>query len=412
MFYFRKMTVFLLLGVGLVLVSCSKNPSESGKPDIPQNLGETEKALAESGNAFAFNLLEVINAGEENNNLFISPLSISYALGMAYNGAAGDTRDSIAAVLQVLGMESEEFNQSYYNLMSFLIGVDSQVQMSIANSMWPRMGFILLEDFVSTNQKYFAAEIEPLDFDDPEAADIINRWVAEKTNDKIESIVTPPISPETILFLINAVYFKGTWTFRFDPEYTQEAPFYAYNGSEVSCQMMSQKCSLDVFLGDDFVMAEIPYNLGAFNMTVLLPNPGVDINEFVGRINCDNWKSWQGQLSLNEVNLWMPRFQVETEYSLEKPLSDLGMGIAFLPYTADFSGITGNRDIYISRVKHKGFIEVNEEGTEAAAVTSIEFGNTSDGPQMTIIRLNRPFVYIIHEVNSGAILFMGKLMEP
>jgi len=285
------------------------------------------------------------------------------------------------------------------------------VIMQIANSIWYRQDFSVRDAFLQVNKYYFSAEVAPLDFNDPGAVITINEWVSENTRGKIQEIVAAPIDPLTMLFLINAVYFKGTWTYQFDKSKTVDGQFTCGDGSVVSCKMMSQKEEYPYFGNEELQAVDLPYGDGKFNMAVFVPTHISDISNLMANFTQENWKGWTGSFSRQAVNLYMPQFKVEAEYNLNQILSALGMRIAFDPDMADFSHINDSVKLYISKVKHKTFVEVNEEGTEAAAVTSIEIGTTS-GPMEAVVRLDRPFIFVIHENHSGSILFMGILMKP
>lgn len=403
---------FFAFLASFAFLQCSNKPVEPDEPDEPRELTGTEKTLAESSNKFAFKLFREINSEENDKSLFISPLSVSYALGMAYNGAAGDTREAIQSTLELSGLTLEEVNSSYKSLTEFLTGLDPEVAFLIANSIWYRLGFEVKDEFINLNKTYFAAEVAGLDFNDPEAAGTINAWVSENTRDKIDKIVESPIDPYTMLFLINAVYFKGTWTYEFDKELTTDAPFFLIDGSTAPCRMMHQKSEFSYFANDDVQMITLPYGSERFSMAILLPAQEININDFAADLDEESWNSWLGSLSEHEVNLSMPKFKLEYEMSLNSVLATLGMEIAFAPFQADFTNINETPGLYISKVKHKSFVEVNEEGTEAAAVTSIEIGIVSVPPNEIFMRINRPFLFVIYENQANTILFMGKILQP
>ncbi|MCK4715303.1 MAG: serpin family protein, partial [Candidatus Marinimicrobia bacterium] len=303
----------------------------------------------------------------------------------------------------------QEINESYQSLIELLTELDPKVIFDIANSIWYREGFPVENDFLTTNQTYFDAIVEALDFNRSDAADIINAWVNENTNGKIKEIVNDPINPLTVMFLINAIYFKGTWTYEFDEENTSDDIFYLPDGSEKECKMMSHQCDHNYFENEQFQAIDLPYGDAGFSMTILLPKPEVNIDSLIAQMNNETWNSWLGSFSEQEVNFYLPKFKLEYEISLNGILSALGMSIAFDPNRADFTKINSDGSLYISEVKHKTFVKVNEEGTEAAAVTSVEIRLTSVGITMYI---NRPFVFAIRENHSGTILFIGKITQP
>jgi len=375
-----------------------------------------EQQLVESGNTFGFELFKEVVEQDGDKNIFISPLSVSMALGMTLNGADGDTYDAMKQTLELAGLTEEEINKSYESLIELLRGLDPEVIFQIANSIWYRQGFAAKQAFLDVCQSYFDAEVAELDFSDPAAVDTINNWVDENTNGKIEEIVDSPIDPLTVMFLINAIYFKGTWKYEFDEQNTQSAPFYLPDESDVQCQMMEQKAEFDYYQNDDFQAIDLPYGNGKYSMTVLLPTQDKDIDELISELNDGNWNEWTGNLAEEEVKLYLPKFTLEYELELNDVLKALGMEVAFDDVEADFGRMYDTdqveENLYIAKVKHKTFVEVNEEGTEAAAVTSVEMRFESVGPSGTIMRVNRPFIFAIRENHSGSILFAGKIINP
>ncbi|HCK99713.1 MAG TPA: proteinase inhibitor I4 serpin, partial [Candidatus Marinimicrobia bacterium] len=407
--------ISIIIIISLISINCSdifKNPDTDNKLGIIRNLTYSEVELKESSNQFGLKLFGKIVETEQDKNIFISPLSISMALGMTYNGAAGATLEAMHETLEYGDLTIQEVNESYQSLIELLTELDPEVIFDIANSIWYREGFPVENDFLTTNQDYFDAVVRALDFNRSDAVDIINAWVDENTNGKIEEIVDSPIDPLTIMFLINAIYFKGTWTYEFKEENTVTEPFTLADGSIADCQMMSHKCDHNYFENEQFQAIDLPYGDAGFSMTILLPKPEVNIDSLTAQLNNETWNSWLGSFSEREVNLFLPKFKLEYEILLNDILSALGMSIAFDPGQADFTKINTNGNLYISKVKHKTFVKVNEEGTEAAAVTSVEISRTSVGETGIIMRVNHPFIFAIRENHSGTILFIGKIVEP
>lgn len=407
----QKLLIFLIVAtICIMSINCSDS-STNPNADIVRNLTTAEVKLTESDNKFGLKLFGKIVETEQDKNIFISPLSVSMALGMIYNGADSTTLEAMHETLEYGDLTIQEVNESYRSLIELLTELDPKVIFDIANSIWYREGFPVENDFLTTNQDYFDAVVRALDFSSDDAADIINAWVNENTNGKIEKIVDKPIDPLTVMFLINAIYFKGTWTYEFDEENTTDDIFYLPDGSEKGCKMMSHQCDHNYFENEQFQAIDLPYGDAGFSMTILLPKPEVSTDSLIAQMNNDTWNSWLGSFSEQEVNLFLPKFKLEYEISLNDILSALGMSIAFEPGRADFTKINSDGNLYISEVKHKTFIDVNEEGTEAAAVTSVEIGRTSIGSGITM-HINRPFVFAIRENHSGTILFIGKIVEP
>ena len=411
------------------VLACSDDPVEPGPaepavpetpqpPDpaptdsiiIPPRSASAEADVLEKSNVFAWKLLAATMAADPQANVLVSPLSASMALGMALNGAGGTTYDQMQATLGFEGSPLDTINLGYHGLMAHLPAADSAVSTQIANSAWHRDGFALEQDFLNAVRAFFDAEIAGLDFSNPAAADTINQWVSEKTGGRIEEIVEPPIDNLTMLFLINAIYFKGPWKYEFDPEKTQDAPFHIAEGESQSMPMMDLTAEFPYGYSGDLQIVELPFGEGAFAMTILVPGGKSTIDAEIESIDMARWQGMLDSLSAREVRVVLPRFRVEYDRSLKEVLQSLGMTDAFLPGVADFTGISGSSPpLYISEVKQKTFVEVAEEGAEGAAATSVEVGVTSLPPQVIA---SRPFAYLIREGESGAILFAGVLRRP
>ena len=409
---FNRLGPFLLPLLAIFLCSCSDNPTSP--PSASFDLTNAEKTLIESDNKFGLKLFREINATQGDVNIFVSPLSISMALGMTLNGADGSTLEAMEQTLELSGLTLEEINESYRHLIDLLTQLDPLVQFDIANSIWYREDFQEPEaEFLANCGDYFDALVTRLNFTDPNAAATINAWVDENTNGKIKQIVQAPINPLTVMFLINAIYFKGMWKYQFDENLTQDDSFFLSDGSEISCNMMAQNARHKYCINDRFQSVDMPYGDGAFTMTVFLPRLDVDLDAFIATMEPDSLERWLQNLSGDSVDVYLPRFTLEYELSLNDALTALGMAIAFSPSGADFSKMYEDADIYISAVRHKTFVKVNEEGTEAAAVTSVVEGTTSgDDTFPPVFYANRPFVFMIRENESGTILFIGKIMDP
>jgi serine protease inhibitor len=325
---------------------------------------------------------------------------------MAYNGAAGSTKLAMATTLEVAGLTDEEINEAYQGLMKLLTDLDPQVRFQIANSIWYRQGLQVEQDFIDVNQRYFDAEVRSVDFNSADATWTINTWVADKTNGNIDKIIDD-IPVDVVLYLINAIYFKGTWTSQFDPDDTYDGRFTREDGSEVPCMLMYIKSDFNVFTNEIVTAVDLPYGKGDFSMTVLLPNRGSEIPDVIDGLTNETWDAWTSEFSETETSIILPKFKVEYEKSLNNVLKALGMEIAFTP-EADFTEIRRMGGLSIDEVQHKTFVEVNEEGTEAAAVTSVDFFESFP----STISLTRPFVYVIRDRHSGTILFLGTMMDP
>jgi serpin B len=292
------------------------------------------------------------------------------------------------------------------------MNVDPGVIFEIANSIWYRQDFTIRTEFLETNRTYFDATILPMDFSDPGTITSINNWVGDKTHDKIEKIIDE-INPMTLMFLINAIYFKGTWKYEFEKDQTIIKPFYLLNGSGIDCNMMHIEGDFNYYSDNDVQIIDLPYGDGYFNMTVMLPREANKIDEFIHNLNPIQWQYYLSNLDTSGVNLELPKFKLEYKIVLNQILKNLGMGVAFSPAEADFSRIVESMQLFISKVLHKTFVQVDEEGTEAAAVTVVEIKYTSIGPPTgKLMRVDHPFIFVIREKQSGTILFMGKVLEP
>ena len=400
--------IFLLICVGFIFSSCDKSPTDPGNEDV-RDLTPVEKNIVESDNIFGLKLFQNLVNDEKDKNVFISPLSVSMALGMTLNGADSETKQAMQQTLEVAGLTDEQINQSYQSLMELLTGLDPKVQFQIANSIWYRSTFSVEQPFIDVNKQYFDAQVSGLDFNDPSSVNVINSWVNDNTNAKIDKIIDQ-INPMTVMFLINAIYFKGTWTYQFEEENTVESPFYLPDNSEKMCHLMKIAGTFNYFSNDKLKAVDLPYGDKEFSMTLILPQENHEIDDIIGELNNTNWNSWIGQFGESDGEIFLPRFKLEYEKTLNDVLAQLGMGIAFTGQ-ADFTRINKGGNLFISEVKHKSFVEVNEEGTEAAAVTSVEVSLTSVGSGF-IFRADRPFVFVIREKNSGSILFIGKIVDP
>jgi len=365
--------------------------------------------IVKSINRFAFDIFKEAASSENDTNVLVSPYSISSALGMTFNGAGGATKDSIAGTLRYDDMPIKVINSSYKNLDQQIKSINSMISIETANSIWYADNFEVKQDFLDINREYFGADILSADFADPKVCDQINGWIEGKTNGKIRDMLDCPIEPDVIMYIINAIYFKGVWKYQFDSTKTMEMPFYLADGSRSDCDMMKQRNEYLYQANADFQALEIPYADGRFGMSVFLPAHGKSVDKFIAGLTYENWNKWQSDFAKDSITLWLPKFRVNYNILLNDALIALGMRNAF-GGNADFSGISESARIFISRVLHNTFIQVDEQGTEAAAATVVEF---KKGPgQKNKMVVNRPFVYVIHDNGTGAILFIGKIDKP
>lgn len=396
-----------------VLAGCSlfSGPDHAPAPTepltaLPRALSAAEQRVVAGSNAFAFGLLREVARGDPGGSVFLSPISASLALGMTATGARGETLDGMRAALGFPGASLDEIDPAYHDLMALVLGLDGGVDVRLANSIWTRQGFPFLPSFTDAVQRWFDAQVTALDFNDPSAPGTINAWVSKGTGGKIPTIVDGPIGSEIVMYLINATYFKASWRERFDPARTAPATFHRGDGGTQSVPMMHRSGDVSYFDAGDATGVELPYGRGAFVMDVVLPATGT-VGELVASLDSARWARWLAGLHSAQVDLGLPRFRLTNDRLLNDPLIALGMRVAFTPNVADFTGMSpAGKQLYISKVKQKTYADVNEEGTEAAAVTSVEIGVTAV-PQRISFVADRPFLVAIRERLSGTILFVG-----
>ncbi|MFN8208129.1 MAG: serpin family protein [Bacteroidales bacterium] len=402
----------LLPGIlAILLFSCKDEPVKPEMKNIV--LTPVQKSMLSAGNEFAFHLLQQVNNGEKaKDQFFISPYSAAEALSMTLNGAAGATSDSMVMVLGYSGMDSATINGYCKTLRTTLLSVDPKVKLAIANSIWYQQDFYVLPDFIQTNASYFDAVVQELNFFDPGAKDIINAWIETKTNGRIEDMIKE-IEPDIVMFLINALWFKGEWSSRFETGNTKQENFYPFPGASFETPMMHQKQTYNYFANNLVQIAELPYGRGNFAMTILLPADGKTVDDVIAELSPENWDSWIHSLSEQKLVLTLPKLKFEYELKMNDALKALGMGIAFCEGCADFTRINPDGGLYISYVQQNTFLEVNEAGSEAAAATVVAVGKTSAGPDEEIsFVVNKPYLFMITERSTGAILFSGRINKP
>ena len=405
----------LFCSVLLLCVGCDEfRPDMFDKKEAKPEIGPVDGSVVTANTKLGFSLFNEIRKTEQDKNIFISPFSISVALAMTLNGAAGETKQAMTNTLQLHGLDSESINTGYAGLRQTLLTSDPKVTLTIANSLWARQGFSFKPDFLQRNTQFFGAEISTLDFDNSSASKTINQWVDTNTNGKIQKIVGDQIDPITVLFLINAIYFKGTWQKEFDPSKTREGPFHLANGDEKQVPMMRQQRWYPYYREENFQAISLAYGDGQMSMYIFLPDRESDLNIFLENLNAESWENWMSQFHEQDVSLVMPKFKLEYGKTLNHPLKALGMGVAFDPELADFSRMASLEfgNLYIEKVVHKTFVEVNEEGTEAAAATSVEVGVKSVPPPPISFSVDRPFFFAIRDNETKTVLFMGIVVEP
>ena len=404
---FSLLSVILLLLL-ITLTQCTDGPTIPGENENVRTLSKTEEGIVSSSAVFGFNLIKKISQTQKDENIVVSPLSVSTSFGMVLNGADGETYDQIKSVLGLNPFVQDDINKSYQSLENMLKGIDNKVEFSSANSVWYANGFNVESDFLDMTKKYFNAEVTEADFSDPATLDMINDWVKRSTNDKIEKIIER-INRDVVMYVINAIYFKGTWKYQFDKNATRDDFFHVTPNQSVPCKMMAQKQKFYYFSGTDYQAIKLPYGNQSYNMMILLPSNLTAVDNLLDGLSAHEFNIIKNSLEEKELTVLLPKFKVEYERKLNDGLINMGMINAFMPGKADFTLVHKAGGIWISEVKHKTFIDVNEEGTEAAAVTSIEFVRSLNGGYL---KIDRPFVFIIYEENTNTILFIGKIVNP
>jgi serine protease inhibitor len=407
-------TLFTIIAVLALCAFCSCQTEDSNTDENKTiNLDEKSAQLIEADNTFGLELFQKIREESEKENIMISPLSISVAFAMAYNGADKDTKTEMEKAMKLNGLTTEQINNSYKMLIKALQSLDEKVVFELANAIFYADGFTVKPDFLNINKTVYDAEVEKLNFNSQAAVDRINDWVSEKTNDKITKIIEN-LSPLDRMVLLNAIYFNGIWTNKFDEKGTHNLSFTKSNGTTIEVPMMKKEEKLDYTTNSLFSAVKMPYGNGQYNMVVMLPATGKNSQNVIDALSFSNWKSWMTKFETKDpVFVTMPRFKFAFDTELKNVLKGMGMVKAFQPNIADFTKIS-DEDLYISSAIHKSFIDVNENGTEAAAVTSITFTATSTGnePPKTIFYVDKPFLFAITEKDTDAILFIGEVNHP
>jgi serpin B len=378
--------------------------SQENKP-IPEN-------LSDANNRFAFSLFSNI-LQQDNANVFFSPYSISNAFSMVYEGARGSTSDEIQSVFHFI--QDDTTRREYVKAInSELNDPNQQYKLDIANALWIQNNFPVLKEFSDTLGKYYFANATNLDFKNKseDSRQIINNWVEDKTNQKIKDLLpTGSITDLTRVVLTNAIYFKGNWTNQFDGEKTRDENFTTSDQKTIKIPMMTTFANFKYFSDNDLQVLKMPYQGGHLSMIVLLPKEN-NLKSFTDLLSVEKLRNWNGNLTTENVSVYMPKFTLNTKYVLNDNLASMGMPSAFSPNDADFTGITGNKDLYISMAVHQAFIKVDEKGTEAAAATGVTMETSSMPISQYTFRADHPFVFLIYDDNTGLILFMGQVVDP
>jgi len=386
-------------------------PVVARKPKVSAPSESVIKLTVAGNTRFALDLYGLLSA--QPGNLFFSPYSISSALAMTWSGARGATADEMADTMHYQH-SLEEVASVFANLNETLTGSNTGYELRIANRLWGQNGYEFAAEFLALARDYYGAPLATVDFAGAtEAARThINDWVAEQTNDKIENLVPPnAIDNLTRLVLTNAIYFKGSWVRQFDPAATRDAPFRLTDGGTQTAPMMYQEARFGYARHDGMQLLRLPYEGRQVSMIVLLPDAADGLPSLEASLNADQLAEWMEDLKEVDVQVYVPRFEMSSQFSLRQALVALGIETAFDAKRADFSPMLGRRELYISAAVHKAFVEVNEEGTEAAAATAVMMGIESVR-EVPVFRADHPFVFLIHDARTDSILFVGRLSNP
>lgn len=365
-----------------------------------------------AANSLGFALLADLAARKVGENIFVSPPSIFLSLAMAYNGAAGETAKQMAQVLNVDGLGLDRANAGFKSVYEFLESPSTDVELTIANSIWADHRVRFRSDFLDRGRQIFGAEIRTMNFADPSAATNINNWVAQSTNGKIDKLIDQ-VPEDAVMYLINAIYFRGTWTRQFDKALTSEADFYVADGKTKKIPFMRSTGNYAYTKTDAHEVVAIPYGDKRLAMIVVLPARDRKLADLLSDLKPETFSSIVTSLKLQQGTVLLPKFRSVFETTLNDTLRELGMPIAFDQHRADFSGMSREAKLFISRVIHKTFVEVTEQGTEAAAATGTEMSITSAPlEEPFVFKADRPFLYAIRDTQTGMILFAGMMYSP
>jgi serpin B len=372
----------------------------------------SEQVLVKSNNTFAIALYK--NIKEENKNVFFSPYSISSALVMTYAGAKGQTAEQMADVLQ-FKLNNNDLHFAFSSLQNSMenLNKNASIKLNVANALWIQETYKIVSDFNQILKKYYDSEVRNVNFQKnaDNIRDRINNWVAEKTENKIQNLIPAGmLTSMTRFVLVNAVYFKGKWEEPFNKNLTREGSFRIDSNKIVQVPFMNQEDSYNYFENDDVQILELPYVDNMTSMVIILPKKALNMESFERALTYEKFNQWLTGLSKQEVDVYIPKFKLEDSFNLNTVLSNMGMPVVFSD-KADFSGITQSGPLFISAILHKAYVEVNEEGTEAAAATGV-IGVTSAMPDRVTFKADHPFIFIIRHNETKTILFMGKYANP
>jgi len=405
--------IFLLISSFVFLISCANDGNQDETPDESNIEDEQIEEMSAASNALGFLTLTELHENEgKQDNIFVSPTSLYSALLLAYNGASGETKEDFSELLDITEWTEEEVNETMYVLADRLRKDTNDMEVTTANSLWLADTYTFQTDYKKTMETYFDAHMEAMDKTDDASADKINKWVQNKTNDKIEEIIEPPLQSNFVALLVNVLYFNGNWQFEFPEEGTEDDTFYATD-KDIEVPFMQLEEELAYMENDNVEAVQLPYGEGEMMMEVYLPKEAEDMSDFLTTTFPEQRENWKNAFNKATGTVHMPKFELEYDIVLNDVLQELGLEHAFSDQ-ADFSSLVEESEaLRISEVKQKTFLDVNEKGTEAAAATSVEIEETSlIIDEEFDMHIDRPFVFTITDTETDAILFLGKIEEP
>ena len=404
---------FLILALAAVLCACNNNGNEVKEP-VVLRLNQQQQQMLQVTNDFSFDLLREVKAKENKANIVLSPLSASFALGMVMNGADGNT---LKEMQTALGFNEEyaieDINEYYRKLISNLPYLDKTNTLKIANSIWAQNGFPFYDSFIKTNKEWFSSKVENVDFTNKKTADKINRWAADNTNNLIKEVVSADEIADAVMVLANALYFKGIWKEKFNKDNTRPFDFTTARGNTIQTPMMQQTHSFKYAETEEGQLLEMDYKEEKYTMDILLPAKEQSLDKLTASMTSEKWQEWMEKMQYCQVRVRLPKLETRYEVELKEALKATGIVDAFTP-AADFSKMS-EQDLFINRVKQLCYLKIDEEGTEAAAVTVVGMKNSAveyEEPKIYDFFVDRPYLMVIREKNYGTILFTAAIGDP
>lgn len=410
--YMKIVGIIVIVAALLISLYTIYTPTVGATPlDDSEATEEGVQELVEGNNRFALEMYDEIK--QEDENTFFSPWSISAALSMTYEGARGETAEEMRAALNL--PEDNTIRRSSFARLHNLFNLEKEYELETANALWLKEGYEFLEEYLEINRNYYDAKTEELDFSQSEqSADTINEWVEDITRGKIEELITEDqVNPEMALILTNAIYFQSDWTTEFDEGETRKEEFKVNPDKSVEVDMMTMEETpeFDYAETEDLKAIKMPYKGEEVSMFIILPKEEFTLPKIEENLTTEKLNEIQDNMTVQEVDVHFPKLEIETEYDLKEKFMDMGMEKPFEPGVADFSGMDGSQLLFIDFIVHKAYIEVMEEGTEAAAATGVGVGITA-APEEKVFYANHPFLFTIQDERTGSILFMGRVINP